>query len=183
MEYARGSSRSRVSSTLSGVKVDSARTVGLSWRAQAFLWPALSSAVTLIGLGGFALARDGFRYWPGPVESIAWIIVVVPAIVGMCSLIFGGAAVMAAVLVRGVVRVLRPTASFASRTVWLAAVTGSGAACLVIGFHALLRQSWTIADAAYGYATAIGVVAAFASALYARRLFGEATDDPYAAIV
>ncbi len=95
----------------------------------------------------------------------------VPIIVVLCSLVFGGIAVAAGLLVRSVVRLV-PTTSV-SRTVLLAAVTGSCTAGVVIGFFALFRQSWAVAGAAYGYAAAIGVVAAFASAVYAPNLFDE----------
>jgi hypothetical protein len=151
---------------------------GLSWRAQALLWPALCSTCTLAGFALYAiLFRDGLRHSPGLIDSAAWIVVFVPIIVVLCSLIFGGVAVAAGLLVRSVVR-LRTTTTSVSPTVLLAAVTGSCIAGVVIGFFALFRQSWAVADAAYGYAAVIGVVAAFASAVYARKLFDESAKAP-----
>lgn len=158
--------------TLIVVRDDGELGSKLGWRAQALLWPALCSTCTLAGLALYAvLFRDGLRHSPGLVESVAWIVVFVPIIVVLCSLVFGGIAVAAGLLVRSVVRLV-PTTSV-SRTVLLAAVTGSCTAGVVIGFFALFRQSWAVAGAAYGYAAAIGVVAAFASAVYAPNLFDE----------
>jgi hypothetical protein len=146
--------------------------------SAALLWPALCSTCTLAGFALYAiLFRDGLRHSPGLIDSAAWIVVFVPIIVVLCSLIFGGVAVAAGLLVRSVVR-LRTTTTSVSRTVLLAAVTGSCIAGVVIGFFALFRQSWAVADAAYGYAAVIGVVAAFASAVYARKLFDESANAP-----
>lgn len=151
---------------------------GLSWRVQAFLWPAVCSAATLVVWGVYALARDGLQYSPGIAVWVAWVIVFVPIIVVVCSLVLGGAAAAVGVLVRAGFGVARPNTSPILRAVVLASITGSAVAGVVISFFALLGQSWSLADEQYGYAVVVGAVAAFASARYARRLFGEPAGVP-----
>ena len=109
---------------------------------------------------------------------MAWVIVFVPIIVVLCSLAFGGAAVAAALAVRGGVRLARPNTPKVVQRVSVALLTGCCPAAVVIRFFAPLDHSWAVSDAAYGYSAVIGSVAAFASATYAHKVFEEPARAP-----
>lgn len=149
----------------------------LSWVAQAFLWPAGSSLLTITALGVFFFARDGLKYSPGIWGTIAWIVFFVPIIVVVCTMVLGGVAAGVALLVRGTVAVVVPRAPRALRVVVLAAVTGACEAFLVVGVFALMRSSWEVPTVVYGYAAAVGAVAVIASSAYARDLFSDRTQE------
>lgn len=143
------------------------RRTGPSWRVQAMLWPAFCTIVTWIVVIAIDISQDGLD----PLPLAAWVIAGVPITVVVVCTLLGGTAVLVALAMRAVMRVLAPTAPRWVRAVVVAVPTGLGVAAVVLAFMARIFFSGNSVAENSPYAASIGAVAVIASAIYSRDLF------------
>ncbi|MDV7196959.1 hypothetical protein R4172_05205 [Rhodococcus kroppenstedtii] len=143
------------------------RRTGLSWRVQAMLWPAFCTIATWVVVIAIDISEDGLNL----VGLVAWVLAGVPITVVVVCTLLGGAAVLVALAVRAVMRVLAPTAPRWVQAVVLAVPAGAGVAAVVMVFMTQVLFAGNTAADYWPFAVSIGVVAVLASAIYSRDLF------------
>ncbi|NIL80875.1 hypothetical protein [Rhodococcoides kroppenstedtii] len=143
------------------------RRTGPSWRVQAMLWPALCTIATWVVVVVIDISQDGLNL----LGLVAWISIGVPITVVVVCTLLGGTAVLVALAVRAVMRVLAPTAPGWVRAVVVAVPTGAGVAATFLTFMAWVGVEETAVADYWRFAAGIGAVAVIASAIYSRDLF------------
>ena len=131
------------------------------------LWPAFCTIATWIVVIVIVIAQDGLNL----LGLVAWVLAGVPITVVVVCTLLGGTAVLVALTVRAVMRVLAPTAPRWVRAVVVAVPTGVGVAVAVLVFMAWIGVEETAVADYWRLAVGIGAVAVIASAIYSRDLF------------
>ena len=146
------------------------RRTGLSWRVQAMLWPAFCTIAACLVAISVVIVSNGIDL--GEFGSLVVLVVAgVPVLVVVVCTLLGGTAVLVALAVRAVMRVLAPDAPGWVRAVVVAVPTGVGVAAVVLAFMAWIGVEETAVADYWSFAVCIGAVAVIASAIYSRDLF------------
>ena len=134
------------------------------------LWPAFCTIATWVVIFVGGALRNGLD--AADIGSlVAWILIGVPITVVVACTLLGGTAVLVALAVRAVMRVLAPTAPRWVQALVVAVLTGVGVAVAVLIFMAWIGVEETAVADYWRLAVGIGAVAVIASAIYSRDLF------------
>ncbi|MFC7962829.1 hypothetical protein ACWEQ4_06690 [Rhodococcus sp. NPDC003994] len=146
------------------------RRTGLSWRVQAMLWPAFCTIAACLVAISVVIVSNGIDL--GEFGSLVVLVVAgVPFLVVVVCTLLGGTAVLVALALRAVMRVLAPDAPGWVRAVVVAVPTGVCVAGAVLVFMAWIGVEETAVADYWSFAVGIGAVAVIASAIYSRDLF------------
>lgn len=136
----------------------------MSWRAQALLWPGVCA---LLYVAWIVLQFGAF-------EDVVVLSLIVPIAAVGCAFVFGGFAIATALFVRAVFRSVLAGSGLLVQRCFLATATGL---VLFTFWMVLWASSVEITSELWLYGTGVGVIAAIASAIYARPLFDEQVEN------